>query len=418
MTHREIFQSVINHKNAGKVPVDFGATGVSGLHISCVDALRRHYGLDKRPVKLFEPYQMLGLVEEDLANAMDIGVSGVHGHKTMFGFDVADWKEYTLADGLVVLVPGDYNTTTDKDGITYIYPDGDLSAPPSGCMPKGGYYFDAIIRQQPFDEDNLNVEDNLEEFGLATAEDIEHQKKALVDAQTTGRGVITGFGGMGLGDAALIPAVHLKHPKGIRDIEEWYVLLALQPKFVYEIFEKQTDIAIENLKAYHDAVGDMPDVVFICGTDFGTQHSTFCSKETFRSLYMPHYKRMNDWIHENTGWKTFKHCCGAIADFIPLFIEAGFDILNPVQCSCPGMDPERLKKEFGRDIVFWGGGVDTQHTLPFGKPHEIREQVLSRLEVFSEGGGYVFNAIHNVQHGTPIENIVAMIEAVREFNGT
>jgi uroporphyrinogen-III decarboxylase len=132
---------------------------------------------------------------------------------------------------------------------------------------------------------------------------------------------------------------------------------------------------------------------------------------------MPYYKKMNEWIHSHTGWKTFKHSCGAIGEFIPLFIEAGFDILNPVQCSCPGMEPEKIKSEYGRDIVFWGGGVDTQRMLPFGKPKEIREQVLSRLEIFSKGGGYIFNAVHNIQGDTPIENIAAMIEAAKEFNG-
>ncbi len=175
MTHREIFRAALNHKNTGRVPVDFGATGVTGLHISCVDALRRHYGLEKRPVKLIEPYQMLGLVEEDLADAMDLSVTGIYGRKTMFGFDASGWKEYRLADGLEVLVPSGFNTTTDQEGNCYLYPEGDLNAPPSGRMPKGGYYFDAIIRQPPFDEEHLAVEDNLEEFGYAAAEDIEYQ---------------------------------------------------------------------------------------------------------------------------------------------------------------------------------------------------------------------------------------------------
>jgi uroporphyrinogen-III decarboxylase len=157
-------------------------------------------------------------------------------------------------------------------------------------------------------------------------------------------------------------------------------------------------------------------VVFICGTDFGTQQSTFCSAETFKELYMPYYVKMNRWIKENTKWKTFKHCCGAIEPFIPLFIEAGFDILNPVQCSATGMDPKKLKEKYGDRIVFWGGGIDTQQVLPFGTKEEVRSQVLERLEIFSKNGGYVFNAIHNIQAKTPIENIVAMIEAVHEFN--
>ena len=131
---------------------------------------------------------------------------------------------------------------------------------------------------------------------------------------------------------------------------------------------------------------------------------------------MPYYKRINNWIHENTEWKTFKHSCGAIESFIPLFIESGIDILNPVQCSAVGMDPRTLKEKYGRDIVFWGGGIDTQKLLPFGTPEEVREQVLERCEIFGKDGGFVFNSIHNVQANTPTENIVAMLKAVKEFS--
>lgn len=159
------------------------------------------------------------------------------------------------------------------------------------------------------------------------------------------------------------------------------------------------------------------DVAYLCGTDFGTQTSSFCSPATFRALWMPHYKRMNDWIHANTRWRTFKHSCGAVAKFLPLFIEAGFDIVNPVQCSAAGMDPESLKRDFGAKLVFWGGGVDTQQVLPFGAPAEVREQVLRRCEIFAKGGGFVFNTIHNIQARTPLANIMAMLNAVREFNG-
>ena len=145
----------------------------------------------------------------------------------------------------------------------------------------------------------------------------------------------------------------------------------------------------------------------ICGTDFGTQTSSFCSVATFRELYLPYYKQVNAWIHKHTTWKTFKHSCGAVAQFVPGFIEAGFDILNPVQCSATGM---------AADIAFWGGGVDTQQVLPFGTPKDVRRQVLERCKVFSKNGGFIFNAIHNVQAKTPVKNIVAMVDAVREFN--
>ena len=159
------------------------------------------------------------------------------------------------------------------------------------------------------------------------------------------------------------------------------------------------------------------DVVFICGTDFGTQRSTFCSGQTFRDLYMPYYQKINSWIHRKTSWKTFKHSCGAVEPLIEAMIECGFDILNPVQCSAHGMDPAHLKKEYSERIVFWGGGVETQTTLAFGTPQEVRKEVLRRCEIFAENGGFVFTSVHNIQADTPVENIVAMIDAVKEFNG-
>jgi hypothetical protein len=415
MNSREKLIHALNHKE-GKVPIDFNGTAVTGIHVSCVEKLREYYGLEKRPVKVWEPYQLLGYVDKDLADVMGIDVVGVSSKNNMFGITNENWKEWRLESGQIVLVPGNFNTTADEEGNTYVYPEGDTSVPPSAKMPKGGYYFDTIIRRQDIDDDSLNPEDNLEEFKILSDEEVQYFKQEAVKAYDTGKGVIANFGGTAIGDIALVPAPFLKHPKGIRDITEWYISTVLRQDYLHAIFEKQTDIALENLKKLHEALGEYVDVVFICGTDFGTQQSTFCSAETFKELYMPYYVKMNRWIKENTKWKTFKHCCGAIEPFIPLFIEAGFDILNPVQCSATGMDPKKLKEKYGDRIVFWGGGIDTQQVLPFGTKEEVRSQVLERLEIFSKNGGYVFNAIHNIQAKTPIENIVAMIEAVHEFN--
>ena len=241
------------------------------------------------------------------------------------------------------------------------------------------------------------------------------------DAETkkavySGKAVVATFGGTSLGNIANIPAPSLKNPKGIRDIEEWYVSTVTRQDYVHAIFEKQTDIAIHNLEQLNRRIGSFVDIVFTCGTDFGTQISTFISEETLKELYIPYYKKINDWIHSHTGWRIFKHCDGAIKKFIPDFIDAGFDILNPMQWSATDMDPKTIKDEFGHQIVFWGGGVDTQKTLPFGTPAQVREEVLRMCEVLSDSGGFVFGAIHNIQANTPAENIAAMIEAVREFD--
>ncbi len=416
MSSRQRLLNALNHRTPDRVPIDFGGTACSGMHVTCVAALRDYYGLKKEPVKVHEPFQMLGYIEDDLKEVLGVDVEAVTPGNTLFGFPAEAWKEWRLDNGLEVLVPGCFNTTRDGEGNTYIYPEGDLTVPPSGRMPYGGYYFDAIVRQPPFEEEVLDPQDNLEEFKPLTDEDIRYFKSALERAAATGRGVLASFGGMGLGDIALVPGPFMKYPKGIRDIEEWYVSTAIRQDYIHAVFEKQTAIALSNLERLNTACGQLVDVVFLCGTDFGTQTGTFCSPKTFRELYMPYYSKMNDWIHGNTQWKTFKHCCGAVESFMPLFIEAGFDVINPVQCSATGMDAVQLKEKYGSHLTFWGGGVDTQRVLPFGTPQEVRDQVLERCEIFSRDGGFVFNAIHNIQARTPVKNIAAMIEAVQEFN--
>jgi len=416
-TSRERLLAALNHTEPDRIPIDFGSTAVTGIHVSCVAALRDYFGLEKRPVRVHEPFQMLGLVEDDLRVAMGLDVVGVFARNTMFGFPIDDWKGWKF-NGLDVLVPGRFNVTVDERGDTLIYPDGDTTVPPSGRMPQGGYFFDNIVRQEPFDEDSLDPEDNLEEFTPVSQEDLDHLLRATDIAEATGHGVVATIGGTALGDIALVPAPFLKHPKGIRDVAEWYVSTRTRQGYLHKIFERQCEVALQNLEKVFAALGNRIQVVFLCGTDFGSQTSSLCSVKTFQDLYLPHYKVLTHWIHAHTSWKVFKHSCGAVFKFLPDFIEAGIDILNPVQISATGMDPVQLKSSFGNRLVFWGGGVDTQRVLPFGSPEEVREQVLRRCELLAPGGGFVFNTIHNVQANTPVENIVAMLNAVHEFNGT
>ncbi|MGA2113245.1 MAG: uroporphyrinogen decarboxylase family protein [Bryobacteraceae bacterium] len=416
MNSKERIQATLAHRQPDRVPIDFGGTAVTGMHVSTVAAMRDHYGLEKRPVKIHEPYQMLGLLEGDLLDAMGIDVVGVCPRKTMFGFPNDRWKPWNFR-GLEVLVSEEFRITEEANGDVLIYPEGDLTAPPSGRMPAGSQFFDTIVRQPPLDDDRLDPRDNLEEFGPIGDEDLEYLVSSVCEAASTGRAVAANFGGTAFGDIALVPAPNLKAPKGIRDVAEWYVSTRSRRDYIHRVFESQCEFALANLARIHQRVGDSVEAVFVCGTDFGTQTSAFCSVPAFRELWFPYYKRVNDWIHAHTAWKTFKHSCGSVARFFPSFIEAGFDIINPVQCSAAGMDPAQLKQEYGSRLVFWGGGVDTQKTLPFGTPAEVREEVLRRCEIFAPGGGFVFNSIHNVQAGTPVGNIVAMIDAVHEFNG-
>jgi len=417
MSSRDRLTDTLHHRVPDKIPVDFGGTGVTGMHVMAVRNLRQYLGIDDRPVKVVEPYQMLGEIEPDLREILGIDTVGISPENNMFGFPNKKWKEFRTPWGQVVQVPERFHTTINGQGDVFMYPGGDTSVDPCARMPVAGYFFDAIVRQDPIIERQLDPADNLEEFTEISDHDIHYFKSHAETHAGSGKAVVVNFGGTAVGDIALVPAMHLRHPKGIRDIAEWYMSLMVRPDYIHAVFDRQTMIAIGNLEKLHSAIGDTIDVVFICGTDFGTQDSQFCSAETFRSLYMPYYRRMNDWIHEHTTWKTFKHSCGAVEPLMTLFIESGFDIINPVQVNAAGMDPEYLKDRYGDDLVFWGGGVDTQKTLPFGTPDMVEKEVLNHCRIFSRNGGFVFTSVHNIQANVPVENLVTLFNAVRKYNG-
>lgn len=419
MNSRENLKKTLNHEQPERLVVDFGGTGVTGIHCLAVKNLRSYYGLEDRLVKVTEPFQMLGEVDAELREKIGVDVIGAFGKNNMFGFanNECDWKPYTAHWGQELLVPADFNYTTSEDGGLLISPEGDLTVSPSARMPASGYFFDAIIRQNPIDDENLDPEDNLEEFGRISEDTLDYWERTINQLSTSGKGIIASLGGTALGDIALVPGMQLKNPKGIRDVAEWYMSTIMRSDYIHSIFEKQTDLAIENFRKVYERVGNKIDAVFICGTDFGTQDSTFCSPEQFKELYHPYYKKINNWIHQNTEWKSFKHSCGAVESFMPLFIEAGIDIINPVQINAKGMDPRHLKKAYGKDLVFWGGGVDTQKILSFGTPEEVKTQVFENCEIFAKDGGFVFNTVHNIQANVPVGNLAAMLDAIKEFNG-
>jgi len=417
MKSRERVEKALNHQEADRIPLDLGSSPVSGMHVSTVYLLRQALKLDPpgTPVKVIEPYQMLGEIKSDLMDALGVDIVGVWPTKTLFGYRNEDWKAWKTFDGTPVLVPGGFNTKTEENGDLLAYPEGDTDASPSGRMPEGGFYFDAIVRQPPIDEANLDIEDNLEEFGPISDQELKHFRLEVCRLyEETDRAVLANFGGTAFGDIALVPAPWLKVPKGIRDVSEWYMSTALRRDYVYEVFDRQCEIALSNLRRCFEAVENRISVVFMTGTDFGTQNGPFISPEVYCDLYQPFQRKLNDWVHENTRWKTFIHSCGSVRALIPDFIDAGFDILNPVQCSAAQMNPVELKQEFGKSVTFWGGGVDTQHTLPFGTPEDVRKEVLERISVFGPGGGFVFNTIHNVQPQVPIYNALVLYQTVRE----
>jgi hypothetical protein len=412
---RQRLQAVLAHKVPDRLCVDFGAGGQTGMGICAVHQLREAVlGKSDYRVKVSEPYQMLGEIDEPLRVALGLDVVGVHPRCNMFGFENTGWKPFTMPiDGTKVQVPGKFNYTVTDSGDLLMYPEGDVHVPPSAKMPKNSYFWDSLRRQGPIEEDKLNNLDNCQEFGLLSEADIAHFKNQVDDYyENTECGIYVTVPGVAFGDIALVPGPWMKHPKGIRDIEEWYISTAMRRDYVYKVFERQCEIGLKNIATLAAALGDKVQVVFVSGTDFGTQRGPFISPQAYRDLFMPFQKAINDRIHQLTNWKIFIHSCGGIYPLIPDMIEAGFDVLNPVQCSAQDMDPQRLKNEFGDQLVFWGGGVDTQKTLPFGTPEEVYNEVRRRIDIFAANGGYVFNAIHNIQSNVPTENILAMFKAI------
>lgn len=416
---RERVELALAHRQADRVPLDLGGGLVTGMHVSSVYKLRQALGLDPpgTPVKVIEPYQMLGEIAPDLMDALGVDVVAVGRPTNMYGFVNERWKPWSAFDGVPLLVPGDFPTEPEPNGDILMYPCADRSAPACARMPKSGFYFDSIIRQDPIDEGHLDPAGNLEEFTPIGDEALEHIRAEVERLAPSGRAILADFGGMGFGDVALVPGPTLRHPRGIRDLEEWYMSLVSRPQYIHDVFDRQAEIALANLARIHAAIGDGVTAVFVTGADFGTQEGPLISPKTYRTLFKPFHVRVNDWIHTNTGWKTFIHSCGSIWRLLDDIVDAGFDALNPVQTSAANMDPQQLKQTYGDRITFWGGGIDTQQVLPFGTPAEIRAMVRERMRVFGPGGGFVFNPIHNVQGGVPVENLLALYAAVEEFRG-
>jgi uroporphyrinogen-III decarboxylase len=188
------------------------------------------------------------------------------------------------------------------------------------------------------------------------------------------------------------------------------------PEYVKELFEFQTEMGLRNLRLLKEAIGDRIQIIWVSGNDMGSQRGLNFSPDIYREFYKKHHTRINNWIHENTKWKVAFHSCGSIVGLLDEFVEVGVDVINPVQTSAEGMDPRSLKEKYGKKLVFWGGGVDTQSVLPFKSPEAVREDVLKRLEIFTPGGGFVFATIHNIQHDVPIANVMALYAAIRDFN--
>lgn len=415
MTGRERLNMTLNHQMPDRTVIDLGSTGQTGINASTLYQLREGLKLPQKRIKIVEPGQMLGEVDFDVLNAVDADVIGLWNLGNFFGYRNEEWKEWEMDDGTPVYMGGGFTYDQDEKGSKWLYPQGDREAEYSAVMPSGGSFFDGAPREKfnwDLDEEDLTpLEDFKKDFSIATDEEARYWEKKSYDLyENTDFGIVGLLGGAGLGDAAMIPGPFVKHPRGIRRVDDWLMAHMMFPDYIKEVFRYQTDIMLKNLEIYRQAVGDRIQVVWISGTDFGNQRGPMIGLDIFRQLYKPYYKEINDYVHKNTNWKTFYHTCGAVYDFLDDFAEMGLDCLNPLQLSAEGMDPLKIKENYGDKFTFWGGGIDTQKTLPFGTPDEVRNQVRKNIDILGKNGGYVFNTIHNIVANVPVENLLAMYQ--------
>lgn len=405
MTSRERVLTALDHREPDRVPLDLGGTFCTGIAAQAVTQLRRQLGLADHPVKVYDLYQVLGEVELDLVERLGLDCLPVFPPTVTMGLRNEAWQTWTLMDGTQVMVPGSFEVEVTPAGDWLFYPQNDRSRPPNCRMPKGGFYFDTIgygdfhpdWEPPPLESLRGMVDWRVPDETLRWLQDRAHELHS-----TTDKCIV----------AHILPGIGWGY---VGSLTDFWCLLGRDPEYVKELFALYTERTLANLPRYWEALGSDVDVVFLTGLDFGTQKSEWFKPETFRDVYLPHLATAYAWIHEHTTWQIFEHSCGSIPSLVGMMADAGLDALNPVQTSAAGMDPQWLKDTVGDQLTFWGGGVETQSTLPFGTPDEVRAEVAERLRIFGPGGGFVFCPIHNVQANTPPENLVAAYETAREL---
>ena len=394
MDSRQRVLCALNHQEPDRVPIDMGGTIATSIDVGAYYRLRQYLGLLERPVRVYDIVQMEPFVDMDVIERLGVDCVMVPWLRPRLNMRLDTQKPWVLFDGTPVQVPQDFAPVENPDGSLDLV----VNGTPIARMPKGAPHFEPIPRRS---SGKLDLPDlSTMNLPLLTDEELRYcQDQARALRQGT--------------DKALVSVVETSlGPWGA--MEDWLMAMALEREYVREYNEKKTEGVILNLELYAEAVGPYLDVIGF-HRDLGGQNNPLISPSTFRDLFFPCYKRTFGWVHEHTDWKVFFHCCGSIVPLIPLFIECGVDILNPVQCSAANMDPERLKREFGQDLVFWGGGVDTQTVLSFGSPEQVRRQVRERVSILGPGGGFVFTPVHAIQSEVPPENIVAAYETVLEY---
>jgi uroporphyrinogen decarboxylase len=406
MTSRERVRRAINHQEPDRVPIDIGGTSVTSIHIDEYIEIGEYLGLDIQPTKVYEQFLMLARVDELMMKWLHADVIHLENVIETWGFENKNWKVWTTNLGNDVLMPGSFNPVKDDKGYLRLY---DVNGKSMAIMAPNGLYFDrdCPTKMSTGDLSLMDPRDWGKSIPLYSEEELRIlEKRSKFLYENTDYSVHGGFFKGALGTSGIFAG---------QTIGDWMCILISEKDYANSILRATAERAVQNLELYLQAVGKYIDTIMISGTDFGGQYCEVYDPEIFKDLHRPNYKLINDYVHNNSKVKTMFHSCGSIFNIIEYFIDAGVDILNPVQTNTSNMEPEKLKQKFGDRIVFWGGGVETQTVLPFGTKEEVIEQVKERVRIFGNGGGFVFAPVHNIQYGVPPQNVEAMIEAVMKY---
>lgn len=399
MTSRERIISAINHKEPDMLPIDFGAMRSTGISIVAYDQLLKHLKINKRP-KLYDVFQQLAEPDAEVLERLGGDVVQAHRMYPAFNMDIRKWKEKTIFDNIRALVPEGYNPVVNKDGTSSIIQGGFEIA----RMPAGGFYFDSVVFPL---QDAETVEDveNLYSYEPMSEEEIsfiEEEVKSLYYG--TDKAILFAFGGniLEAGESAF-------------GFEKFMENLLIEPDMVHAYFKRLCEGYLSDLERLMPRIAPYINIIQF-GDDLGSQESLLIGTGTYREHIKPYHKRLYGYINKNyPEVKVFLHSCGAIFDLIPDLIEAGVQILNPVQITAKGMDPRLLKERFGDRLVFWGGGARMQTTVMSGTLADIRRETEELIRIFNDGGGYVFNQVHNIQAGVSPEKILCIYDTALSF---
>ncbi len=408
MTSRERVLRAVNFQDVDRVPIDLGAMKASTITAKAYNQLKAALGMHT-PTRIWDPKFMIASAEEEVlrrfhADVVPLDVTSV----LQDAAPDSQWVPSALYPGAEGLLPPGTRIGMDAEGRWILLDAG--GALTSFRMPRGGFYFDDISFDKPGATIDPSAFRPLSGFSDELLRAME--ARAIFLDQNTDYAVLGWGGGVCFLGLSLITDRLSNVTMGLPS--EWMVMLMTEKETCHEMMGRSVDAAIQCFEQLHQAVGDRCFAWGIASDDSGTQRGEFIRPELWAEMIKPHYARLCAWVHQNTRWKTFMHCCGSIYGLIPHMIEAGVDILNPIQTSAANMEPERLVAEFGGRIVFWGGGCDTQSVLPDATPEEVRQHVRERIAIFKRGGAYVFNQVHNIQTNVPAENIIAMLDSAYE----